>query len=70
MTLTLTITKRSSNPNYEEELKKSGLNQYNNIQFQYNNPAPPSPFVDQNVLMCELTEAQFDQVKKAVLENW
>lgn len=68
MTYVLTVIKRTPNPNYEEEVKKSNLfNNYQPVQYNQN---PPNPYIDQNSLIVELTEAQYDEVKKAVLENW
>lgn len=69
MTYTLTVTKRSPNPNYDEELKK--FNYGGGMLYERPaQPFQPSPFIEQNVLLVELTEAQYGQVKKGVLENW
>ena len=71
-TITLTIKKGTPNPNYKEEMKN--FVEYNSQNRRgYNDgfqSIPPSPIIVEDLLIVDLTQGQFEAIKKAVLEKF
>ena len=71
MTYQITVVRREKNPNFEEEMKR--FNERNGCGKMYPGDIryeAPQQEVTKNVLMCELTEEEYIEVKKSVLSTF
>lgn len=65
---TITVVKKVPNPNFEEEIKT--YEQHSRYRNMNNDPEYPQKEISSNALMVQLTEDEYQVVKKAVIDTF
>lgn len=71
MKIKLTIERKLENPNYDKEVEAiEKYGSYGNLRNSGPTPKIPERYSTENILVVELSEGQFEAIRRAVLESF